>query len=130
MIILTIRTDKEEAEIGIYDDQKELAYKEWVAHRQLAETIHDQIAKNLQFVSKDWQDIEGIVVFKGPGSFTGLRIGLSVANALAYSQKVPIIACGEGEWKEVGIKRLRAGDTDVAALPDYGAPVHTTNPRK
>jgi tRNA threonylcarbamoyladenosine biosynthesis protein TsaB len=37
-------------------------------------------------------DIEGVVCFKGPGSFTGLRIGLTVGNALAYAQNIPVVA--------------------------------------
>lgn len=130
MIILALRTDKPEAEIGLFDDNKEIAYNKWEAHRQLAETIHLQIAKILQSEGKDWQDIEAVVVYKGPGSFTGLRIGLSVANALAYSLGVPIVASEQDDWKETGIKRLLDGDTDVTTVPEYGAPIHTTTPRK
>lgn len=129
MIILTIRTDKPEAEIGLYDDRTQLAYESWQAHRQLAETIHLQIAKKLQFVGKDWHEIEGIVVFKGPGSFAGLRIGLSVANALAYGLNVPIVGVS-GEWIQSGIKRLLAGQSDKLAVAEYGAPVHVTAPKK
>ena len=43
MIILTIRTDKPEAEIGLFEGGKKLAYKSWSAHRQLAETLHTHI---------------------------------------------------------------------------------------
>jgi tRNA threonylcarbamoyladenosine biosynthesis protein TsaB len=130
MIILTIRTDKPEAEIGLFDDQKQLAYETWQAHRQLAETLHRKIAKNLQSINKDWGDIDGIVAYKGPGSFTGLRIGLSTANALAYSLGTPIVATSGQNWKEDGLERLLGGDDDKLALPDYGAPVHTTLPKK
>jgi hypothetical protein len=48
MIILTIRTDKPEAEIGLYDDEKQIIYETWQAHRQLAETIHLKI-KELRY---------------------------------------------------------------------------------
>ncbi len=47
MIILTIRTDKPEAEIGLYDGEQQLAYEMWSAHRQLAETIHTKIKELL-----------------------------------------------------------------------------------
>ena len=36
MLILAIRTEKPEAEIGLFDDEKKLAYETWEAHRQLA----------------------------------------------------------------------------------------------
>jgi tRNA A37 threonylcarbamoyladenosine modification protein TsaB len=83
MIILTLRTDKTEAEIGLYDNEKQLAYEIWYAHRELAETIHKKLAEILDKASKELNDIGGVVCFKGPGSFTGLRIGLTVGNALA-----------------------------------------------
>ena len=130
MTILTIRTDKPESEIGLYENEKQLKYESWQAHRQLAETIHEQIAKNLQFVSKDLNDVEGIVIYKGPGSFTGLRIGVSVANALAYSLKIPIVATTGEEWLKKGIARLLDGESDKNPLPDYGGGVYITAPRK
>jgi tRNA threonylcarbamoyladenosine biosynthesis protein TsaB len=130
MLVLTIRTDKPEAEIGLFEAGKKLAYEKWPAHRELAETIHKQIAKNLQFVSKDWKDIEGIVCFKGPGSFTGLRIGLTVGNTLAYSLQVPVVSTEGKDWIGLGISRLTKGDNETVAMPRYGGPVHITKPRK
>lgn len=129
MVILTIRTDKPEAEIGLYDDQKQLAYEAWQAHRQLAETLYVKIEELLKSQGKELKDIQGIVAFKGPGSFTGLRIGLTVANALSYSLGVPVIATG-GTWIEDGIETLLAGKGQKAAVPDYGSDAHVTPPRK
>lgn len=82
MLILTIRTDKPEAEIGLCNGDKQLAYETWQAHRLLAETLHRKVEDLLASQSKTVDDIEGLVGFQGPGSFTGLRIGLSVVNAL------------------------------------------------
>lgn len=130
MLILTVRTDNPEAEIGLFDNQKQLADHKWPAHRQLAETIHLKIGKELRKLKLDWQDIDGLVVFSGPGSFTGLRIGLSVTNALAYSLGAPIIATSGSSWIENGIKKLETGENDHLAVPDYGAPVRTTLSKK
>ena len=130
MIILTIRTDRPEAEVGLYDDDKKLAYETWQAHRQLAETLHRQIARNLQSVGKDWDKIEAIVVFKGPGSFTGLRIGLTVGNALANSLKVLIVGETGEDWIAKGIKKLQKGQNEKIIIPEYGGSVYITTPRK
>jgi hypothetical protein len=43
MITLTVRTDKPEAEVGLYKDNEQLAYISWQAHRELAETLHGKI---------------------------------------------------------------------------------------
>jgi tRNA threonylcarbamoyladenosine biosynthesis protein TsaB len=130
MIILVIRTDRPEAEIGVYEDKRQLAYEVWAAHRELAETIHNKLSKLLKQLNKSIEDIEGIVCFKGPGSFTGLRIGLSVANALAYAQNIPVVARSNSDWLRCGIRDLLAGQNDKIALPEYGSEAKTTKPRK
>jgi tRNA threonylcarbamoyladenosine biosynthesis protein TsaB len=126
MIILTLRTDKPEAELGLYDGETQLAYETWQAHRQLAETIHAKLQAMLAAHGKTLEDIQGVVCFQGPGSFTGLRIGLSVGNALAYGLGVPIVATQDPNWLETGITSLQAGKNDRVALPFYGAEVYIT----
>ena len=130
MIVLTLRTDKPEAEIGLYDTTKQLAYETWSAHRQLAETLHTKIQAMLVSQDKDWHDIAGIVVYQGPGSFTGLRIGLSVANALSDSLGAPVVATQTDDWITSGLGRLQDNQNDTIALPEYGAPVRITQQKR
>lgn len=130
MNILTIRTDKPEAEIGLYHDQQQLRYDMWEAHRELAETIHKRLEALLQEQQFNWTDIHGIVCFEGPGSFTGLRIGLTVGNTLAYGLGIPIVAMAGEQWIAAGVERLMNGEADPLALPDYGAPPHITTPKR
>lgn len=130
MITLTVRTDKPEAEIGLYHDHQQIASKIWTAHRQLAETLHIEIANILSLQGLALKDIAGIVCYQGPGSFTGLRIGLSVANALAYSLGIPIIGSTDEEWTLTGINKLQAGENEISVVPEYGNAVYTTQPRK
>jgi tRNA threonylcarbamoyladenosine biosynthesis protein TsaB len=130
VLILTIRTDKPEAELGLFQGSDKLVYSTWPAHRQLAETIHSKIKELLESQQYRLQDIEGIAVFKGPGSFTGLRIGISVANTLADSLMLPIVA-GSGEaWIGQTTTRLEKGENEEIALPEYGAPARTTKQKK
>lgn len=130
MIILTIRTDKPEAEIGLYDSQNELGNEVWQAHRELSDTIHLKLQGLLSDHHKNWPDIEGIVIYKGPGSFTGLRIGISVANTLAGSLTVPILGASGDGWAKKGIESLLSGQNEIQVLPEYGADPHITLPKK
>jgi len=130
MIVLTIRTDKPEAEIGLFNDKEKLTYEVWHAHRELSATILSKIDALLESQGKSLDDIQGIVGFAGPGSFTGLRIGLTVANTLAYGLKIPVLAAKGEHWISEGTERLEDGQADLIALPEYGAPAHITQPRK
>lgn len=130
MKILTIRTDKPESEIGIYDDNNHLKSEQWEAHRRLAETIHVKIYELLRSQLAKSENLDGIVVYKGPGSFTGLRIGISVANALAYSLDISIIGTTGDDWVKEGLSKVLTGHNQNVVLPEYGGPAHTTVSRK
>jgi tRNA threonylcarbamoyladenosine biosynthesis protein TsaB len=131
MLILSLRTDKPEAEIGLFDDEQMLEHETWQAHRKLAETLHARVRDLLERHGKKVDDLNGIVVYEGPGSFTGLRIGLSVANALAASYQLPMVGVTGDAWEQAGVTKLVTGkDTAVAIFPEYGAPVHITPPKR
>jgi len=103
---------------------------EWESGRTLAKGLlgylEDMMAKN----GKRWSDISGIVAFKGPGSFTGLRIGLTVLNTFADSESIPIVGTTGDDWQSIGVSRLTAGEDDTLVMPEYGAEAHITTPRK
>jgi tRNA threonylcarbamoyladenosine biosynthesis protein TsaB len=129
MLILSIKTDNPEAEVGLFNDDRQLGYQTWTAHRELSVTIHTKIRDLLKRSNKNLSDLGGIVIFRGPGSFTGLRIGLSVANALAESLGIPIVGTSGTDWLEHGRAELKSGHNNKIALPEYGAPVHITEPK-
>ena len=130
MIILALRTDKPEAEIALYDDSKLIDSLSWEAHRQLAETIHHKIKDLLSPQGSDWSNIEGIIIYRGPGSFTGLRIGMSVANALASSLQIPIVSESGEVWLEEALAKIINGSNQKVVTPEYGSEPHITKQRK
>ena len=84
----------------------------------------------LESQAKNLHEVEALAVFKGPGSFTGLRIGLSVANALTTSLNIPIIAETGNNWIEKAVEKLEQGENEQIAFPEYGSPPHITAPKK
>lgn len=133
-MILTIRTDKPEAEVGLFDETNtKLAHKTWQAHRALSATIHVSIQELLDQLNASWDDISGIIYFQGPGSFTGLRIGAAVANALAVGNAIALTNEQGSDWIRDGIENLQTkGQTasPEVAVPEYGAEPFTTQPKK
>jgi tRNA threonylcarbamoyladenosine biosynthesis protein TsaB len=129
MIILSVRTDKPEAEIGLFNDLKKQHYIAWEAHRELSTTLHKQAELLLKSQSMKWDDIDGIIFYCGPGSFTGLRIGAAFANALAQGSAIPLAQANGENWIETAIAKLLNGESSSAA-PEYGAEARTTQPKK
>ena len=111
-------------------DGDERFVAEWRAERQLAKGLHAWLRDRLVEHGKMWTDIEGIGAYRGPGSFTGLRIGLTVLNTLADSLAVPIVGENGDEWQTRALERLRTGQNDRIILPYYERDANITTQRK
>lgn len=130
-MILALRTDSPTAELILLDDSYHpIAEVQWRADRQLAQELLGKIQELLHAHSTDMKGLTGLIGYRGPGSFTGLRIGLTVMNTLAYGLGVPIVGAQTEEWVEQGCRRLSAGDNDQIVLPEYGAEARITLPKK
>lgn len=103
---------------------------EWQADRQLAKGLLAYLRDKLAEQGKTFQDISGIGVMRGPGSFTGLRIGLTVLNTFADAQQIPIVGATGDHWQDDVLAGLRAGENQRIVLPLYGGEAHITKPRK
>ena len=112
-------------------DSGETAYEyEWQAERNLARDMLAWLRDKLAEHEATFADLSGIGVFRGPGSFTGLRIGMTVLNTLAAAQHIPIVGAIGEDWRATCLSRLAAGDDDKIVLPEYGAAALVTKPRK
>ncbi len=129
-MILLLDTSTAECHLALYDDQTCLLEDTWQADRELAEKLLGYLEEKMASKGKTWKDISGIGVFRGPGSFTGLRIGMSVVNTLASDLHVPIIGTMGDDWIKEALKRLEAGENDTIVLPEYGRAANITQPKK
>lgn len=129
-MILSLKTDQPIAELALFAGQKKIDSYSWEAHRELSLEIHTKIEKLLRKNHGDYRSLTGLIVFMGPGSFTGLRIGIAVANALAVGLGVPIAAARGGGWQKKAIAKLLKGEVESTIIPYYGEPAKTTKPKK
>ncbi len=102
----------------------------WEAGRGLAKGLLQYIQTELEYQDKTWGSITGLVAYRGPGSFTGLRIGITVLNTLAATNELPIVGETGDDWRQQGVARIAAGENDEVVLPEYGGEANITTPRK
>lgn len=129
-MILAIKTDSETAVLILYRDGKEVARHRWEAGRQLAEQLQERVKAFINDNGQGIRSLKGLIYFRGPGSFTGLRIGVTVANTLSYALEIPIVGSLGGQWEKDGLRRLGKGENDTQVLPMYGSGPNITKPRK
>lgn len=98
MSILAIDTSTQVSSVAVVSDGKLAAELTMQAKLTHSETLLPHIEEVLGMANQKKEELEGIAVSLGPGSFTGLRIGLATAKAVAYALQLPI----------VGVPTLRA----------------------
>lgn len=103
---------------------------EWLAARTLAKGLLGYIHTTLEDNKQTWSDITAVGVFEGPGSFTGLRIGLTVMNTIADVQNIPIVGGRGDDWQNEVMDKLQSGKNEKIVLPFYGSEANITTPRK
>ena len=91
--ILNIETATRNCSVALAKDGKTVLCKE-IAEQGYshAEKLHVFIFEILKEAGINFQEIQAIAVSKGPGSYTGLRIGVSSAKGLCYALGIPLIA--------------------------------------
>lgn len=100
----------------------------------LSDTLLASVDRVLDEVGTAAADLDGIGVVTGPGTFTALRIGLSIANALALAEDLPVVgvpaadAASRERFATIVKERLEDGSGERQALPEYGKPPSITPP--
>ena len=118
------------SEITLVSDDGTREVVQWEVGRTLAKEMLGYMRDLLKDRNMTFTDIKGIGVFRGPGSYTGLRIALTVLNTFAAAQQVPIVGAVGDVWSDDCLARLTAGEDDKIVWPEYGADAHITKPRK
>ena len=93
MKILHIETSSRNCSVAISDGEELLCLCEEVSENyKQSESLHTFVEWALEGAEISLKDIEAVSLGKGPGSYTGLRIGAASAKGFCYGLKVPLIA--------------------------------------
>ncbi len=92
-ILLNIETSSKNCSVSISQDGKLRSLVEKDSDNYThSENLHDFISKALKKSELTPNDLDAIAVGKGPGSYTGLRIGISAAKGLCFALNIPLIS--------------------------------------
>ncbi|AZA78585.1 tRNA (adenosine(37)-N6)-threonylcarbamoyltransferase complex dimerization subunit type 1 TsaB [Chryseobacterium sp. G0186] len=93
MKILYLETSSKNCSVAVSDNEKLLCLCEEVSENyKQSESLHTYVEWALEGAGISLKDIEAVSLGKGPGSYTGLRIGAASAKGFCYGLKVPFIA--------------------------------------
>ena len=115
-ILLNIETTTKNCSVSLTQNGMLLAVKELndgtYSHAEFLHIFIDDVLKqsNLTF-----QDLNAVAISKGPGSYTGLRIGVSAAKGLAFALNIPLIAV---DTLEVLARKISVTDGIIIPMLD------------
>ena len=115
-IILCIETATTMCSVALGKDGKLIAHKELNEGYTHAENITVFIQDVITQAKTGISQLDAVAVSKGPGSYTGLRIGVSSAKGLCYALDKPLIAVETLEHFSLSQSRLRTPDLNHPAL--------------
>jgi tRNA threonylcarbamoyladenosine biosynthesis protein TsaB len=113
-LILNIDTALEIAVLGLAEDGITIQSLENDQQKDHAAWIHNAIKDLLGRTNKSIGQLNAVAVSNGPGSYTGLRVGLSTAKGLCYAQNIPLITINTLELMAFSAKKNLETSTRTA----------------
>ena len=114
MKLLALETANEQCSVSLIDDTQELFFQLDVRPKAQTQTILPLIEQALHQSNTQLADLTAIAFSRGPGSFSGVRINAAVAQALAWSQDLPVIpvsslqALAQAAYRLTGLQQVTA----------------------
>lgn len=116
-IILSIETSTSICSVALHENGQLLILREIEESGAHSQKLMDLIDSVLSVHRLEVKDLKGIAVSEGPGSYTGLRIGVSTAKGLAFSADLPLIGVSTLKALALGAsKELKEAGVIVAML--------------
>jgi len=92
MRLIAIDTSTDYFSLGISEDDQVLFSKSFLLYRKHSTELLPILEETLKKLRLSIREIDGFIVGQGPGSFTGLRVGISMVKGMAVSLQRPIVA--------------------------------------
>ena len=102
--ILNINTAINPASVCLARDSQTLSFAQSTHQKEHASWLHLAVKQIIADAGISFKDTEAIAVTAGPGSYTGLRIGLAAAKGLSFALDIPLIAINLLEMMAQAIK--------------------------
>ena len=115
MKILAIDTSARHLSLAIGDHDKILTTMDLSYKKDLSRKIGDHIALEVKKARLKFKDLDAVVVGLGPGSFTGLRVGLAAAKALCFSLDIPLVGISSLDALAYGVRKKKQ---DICVIGD------------
>jgi tRNA threonylcarbamoyladenosine biosynthesis protein TsaB len=132
-MILALKTSDATTHLWLYSVDssavKPAAELSWESGRALSGELLGRLEEFVEQHGEGWPGVTGIIIFSGPGSFTSLRIGHTVANALADSLSIPVVGAAGDHWAANALELIKTAKVGHPALPHYGAEANITKPK-
>ena len=125
--LLAIDTATQQATLAVSELEGALvAVRAWEAGHGHSATLLPNLDALLAETGTSLGDLGGVVAGTGPGSFTGLRVGLATAKVLAYTLDVPIVGVSTAE--ALALAALADGGSDAPAIEQRAVVVQPAGP--
>jgi tRNA threonylcarbamoyladenosine biosynthesis protein TsaB len=105
-LILCIETSTQVCSVALFNNHHLLGFSETSEKNAHSAVLTNFIADLMQSNNLQYADLDAVAVSSGPGSYTGLRIGVSVAKGLCYAASKPLIAVSTLRCIAVGVAKL------------------------
>lgn len=112
-IILSIDTSTAVCSAAIHRDAKLMANADLYLEKSHSNSLNPLIEQLLQHCDLKMQDVNAIAVSSGPGSYTGLRIGLSTAKGLCYALGIPLISVSSLDSMTTQVLSFHTSDQSI-----------------
>jgi tRNA threonylcarbamoyl adenosine modification protein YeaZ len=115
-MLLAIDTSTNTASLALVQDSQVLAELTWCCGQNHTTTLLPQLVHLLNQTKLTLQSLNGVIVARGPGSFNGLRVGISTAKGLAFSLRTPIVGVSTLE-----VAAYQHAETGLPVCPIFSA---------